>query len=545
MQHSEEQNADLIPILQPIVQRLADEGLAGSTEQTPEKLVVSRRRTTIINLSFQYGSLILTLVHGILMVPLYLHFIDEGLYGAWLASGNVLYLAATAQGGVTYLLAQRSAQLFGERAISSLGETIGSGLLLLAMLSSVVSIIILCLIPFIPTWFQVEGPQRAQLITCLLIMIPSVWLRLQIMGLIAIEQGLQRPFGVGTVTIVAGILHLAATIALLILGFGLLSIPLAILLREVICVVPLLWLMVRSKQELQLPIRFSTKALTSLSRLSVWTFLTFLNDALANGTTLLLVGLILGKEKVPLVTVSRAAWEILTLVLRRFVESVQPSLAHLRGEATRELIAGIAKQALLIVIAGLGIGVAGIIALNAPFVALWVNQHLYAGDTFNYLYAFAVICDVVATTICQLSLSLGKIRNSSIAQTTILVSRVVLLAALLPLTGMLAVPTSMILAVLIGIVPLLQLWQASADWEYSLLINAIRPVGVPVAGILIGHLGHKFLQPKSWPELFVDATAITIIACTTILALAPSLIVTIRQTIHGAGLFRQTKKVCR
>src|SRR5690606_38957641 len=158
-------------------------------------------------LVFQYGALALTLIHGILFVPLYLNFIDAGLYGAWLASGNVLYLAAVAQGGLTYLLAQRTAQHFGERAADALGATIGSGLLILVALSTVVAAIILALIPFIPNWFDVTGNDRSQLVAALIVMVPAVWLRLLIMGLTAIEQGYQRPFGVGLVAIVTGIIH--------------------------------------------------------------------------------------------------------------------------------------------------------------------------------------------------------------------------------------------------------------------------------------------------------------------------------------------------
>lgn len=513
----------------PPAEAAADVATAPVGGSPSQVRAVSRRRTTIVNLLFQYGSLVLTLVHGILMVPLYLEFIDEGLYGAWLSSGNVLYLAAVAQGGATYLLAQRTAQQFGERKIVALGETIGSGLLLLICLSSVVALVILALIPLIPIWFSVEGGQRSELTTCLLLMIPAVWLRLLIMGLTAIEQGLQRPFGVGVASLATGTLHLVVTVLLLVWGYGLVAIPAAILLREITCVIPMVWMLAQSKRDLQIPIRIRRQALKSLSKLSVWTFLTFLNDALANGTTLLLVGLLLGKEKVPVVTVSRAAWEILTLVLRRFIESVQPSLAHFRGEATKSLAGGIAKQVILVVTAGLAVGVSGIVALNAPFVALWIKPrvHLFAGDTFNFLYAIAVIGDVIVAATCQLSLSLGEIRGASIVQTTVLASRVVLNALLLPLLGVLAVPISIILAVLIGIVPLVRLWHGSTERPYSFPIDAIRAWGALTAGGVVGYFGHRVFMPLSWLELFIDAGVIAIVMCLTTLALIPTLFSTV------------------
>jgi hypothetical protein len=361
------------------------------------------------------------------------------------------------------------------------------------------------------------------------------------MGLTAIEQGLQRPFGVGVIGIASGIVHLAATILLLVAGFGLLSLPIGILVREVFCFIPLVWITVRTKREMQIPIRASSSTLKSLSRLSVWTFLTFLNDALANGTTLLLVGLILGKEVVPVVSVSRAAWEILMLVLRRLVDSVQPSLAHFRGEAAREQAGRIANQALTIIVAGLAVGVAGIVALNAPFVAMWVNARLYAGGAFNNAYAAAAICDVLTVTICQLSLSLGEMRAASITQTAVLAGRVYLLAVLLPLVGVLALPISMILAMLLSSALIVRLWQAAIGGFSLNKQFAWRASRIMLAAGLLGYFGGVVLRPTTWPELAASGLAMAVVVCSALAALEPSLIVMMKHTLTQLKPVRPTE----
>src|SRR5262245_5684777 len=109
---------------------------------------VNRRKATLVNLFFQYSAVAITLIHGLVFVPMYIHFLGKSLYGAWLASGDIVYWAAVAQAGATYLLAQRTAHLFAQKSLRELGEAVGSGLVILAVLSSVGAGIALGLSPF-------------------------------------------------------------------------------------------------------------------------------------------------------------------------------------------------------------------------------------------------------------------------------------------------------------------------------------------------------------------------------------------------------------
>src|SRR5262249_25895285 len=135
----------------------------------------------------------------------------------------------------TYLLAQRSAHLYGERRLVALGENVGSGLFLLVILSTFAAIIAGILAPFVPGWLQLEGVGAIQLEWAFIAAIAAMWLRLLCMGFTAVEQGYQRPMGVGVINIVTGIIHLIITVILLLLGWGVLAIPVGTLIREVLC----------------------------------------------------------------------------------------------------------------------------------------------------------------------------------------------------------------------------------------------------------------------------------------------------------------------
>jgi hypothetical protein len=75
---------------------------------------VSRRAATIANLIHQYVTTGLVIVNGIVLVPLYLKYIDFKLYGAWLATGNVAAWLLLADAGFSDILRQRTAHLYGQ-----------------------------------------------------------------------------------------------------------------------------------------------------------------------------------------------------------------------------------------------------------------------------------------------------------------------------------------------------------------------------------------------------------------------------------------------
>lgn len=88
---------------------------------------VRRTRATIANLTFQYSSLVLGIIRGLVLVPLYLKFIDIKLYGAWLASGNVIVWLALMNPGLNELLRQQVAKFYGKKDWNNLGKVIGTG----------------------------------------------------------------------------------------------------------------------------------------------------------------------------------------------------------------------------------------------------------------------------------------------------------------------------------------------------------------------------------------------------------------------------------
>ena len=67
------------------------------------------------------------MITGIIMVPLYLRFIPFEVYGAWLASGNMLAWLSTIDPGLTLVLQQRIAAAYGNQDFKAIGMILVAG----------------------------------------------------------------------------------------------------------------------------------------------------------------------------------------------------------------------------------------------------------------------------------------------------------------------------------------------------------------------------------------------------------------------------------
>ncbi|MFA6715988.1 MAG: hypothetical protein WCS27_11475, partial [Victivallaceae bacterium] len=77
----------------------------------------------------------MAMVSGLLMVPLYIRFIPLDVYGAWLASGNILVWIGAIDPGLTIVLQQRVGFAYGKQDFRAIRDFVGCGLIISALIS--------------------------------------------------------------------------------------------------------------------------------------------------------------------------------------------------------------------------------------------------------------------------------------------------------------------------------------------------------------------------------------------------------------------------
>lgn len=408
-------------------------------------LVVSRKTATIVNLIHQYVTTGLSIINGIVLVPLYLTHIDFKLYGAWLATGNIVAWLLLADAGFSDILRQRTARHYGQQDFDLLGKIITTGLICVVAVGMIPLLISMAIAPFLPHLFKLEGVMSTSLIYSFVCAGVASSLVVIAGGAGAAQQGLQRNISYSTIYNGGSIVGILVTIWMLVHGYGLLSIPMGLTIRGILWVLGswghLFWF---CKHKLGLRMRYAKEHLQEILNLTSWTFFSRLAYQLFAKCDAFIVGLFMGPEATPVFVLTGRAWDLLLMFVERIAIAAMPSLAHLEGEGDNLKFNRISQLISRIVAYASIIGIGACLALNKTFMALWVGKKLYAGGAFDIAMSMAMACIVFVSVVYQILYARGKIKELSIAATVLCITRALSVVGLIWLVGYIGSPISFV-----------------------------------------------------------------------------------------------------
>lgn len=480
--------------------------------------IASRKKATVTNLIYQYSSLILTIIRGLLLVPLYLKFIDIKLYGAWLATGNVVTWLALMDPGLNELLRQQVAKFYGKEDLSSLGKTIGTGWTVMAVLSIITVVIGWVLSTVVPSLFLDESKLISEL--GISIFLASIGAALVFFSGSpgAVLQGFQRSDRFAAIYVVSWVLGITSTIILLVKGFGLISLPLGSVLSGVVMSLgyssDMLYF---ARKRLHIRLKWCTEYLNDIKSLVGATFLLQASRILTRNCDEFLIGIFLGPEVVPIVAFSKRLWDVALMFGQRVSVAFMPGLAHLWGEGDRKKVAAVAVKMLCVTLWLCGIEAAIILGFNKSFLSLWVGSQFFAGHSFNIMLALSVLVYVYIYAISQVLYAADDIKGPAIAGVIQSLLRAAMVVGLLFYVGILALPIS----TLISSVLMLGIYFRK---RFSQRLDLARPncersgILSIVVGMSLGLLGAYTLNLTKWLDLTVCVIAGTIITSLVLIA---------------------------
>lgn len=401
---------------------------------------VSRRLNTLLNLVFNYASIGLVVVQGIVLVPLYLAHIPVGLYGAWLATGNLLAWLELVDPGTSDVVRQRVAQTYGAGDREALARTIGTGL----RLSLGFALLPLLAWPFadrVAGFVRLVGPDAATLATSLRVGLLGVSLSIASYGFAAVCNGLQLALKSGLWFVGAGVLGIVVTVAMLLGGYGLISIPVGLCLRAGVMCLAFAAIVLRWRREhLAEPATLDPAEARAILSLTLSTFTARLGTTLLDRIDAMLTSRVLGNGQTVVYTSTGRALEPVRMVAASIPTSLMPSLAHMVGAGERSEIAR--TVALLNQVTGTiaAVGAGSVAALDAVFVRVWVGPRLYGGPALASLLAVAAALSVFSLSLNRVVYALGAIRQASWVSLTEALLKLPLQYALLRSVGLAGMP---------------------------------------------------------------------------------------------------------
>lgn len=380
----------------------------------------SRKRAVIFNLLSHYTGIVLLVVQGIVLVPLYLKYIDARLYGAWLATGSIMAYLGLLDLGFFSIIVQKVANMAGKKDEQHLGALVGTGLLITSALALFPMLFGWVISPYVAGWVKIQGPGAGELAISVLAASASTSLMFLSYGYGGILVGLQWAGVVSGQFIISNILGIVATVIFLYRGWGVSSIAFGLLVRAGFLAVGhvgylLFWV---SRNLSFQRLCFKLDVFKDIFKGSVWIFFSRMANTAASQSDNLIVAAMLDPRLTTVLALTKKAADIIVTVLMRIPSSFMPGIAHLAGEADkvklRKYMVALTKIVSVIGIWGLG----GTVFLNQTFVTLWVGPEFYGGLVLTVLIAIACFLLVFNTVLYHNIFAAGEIPTA--AKATIL-----------------------------------------------------------------------------------------------------------------------------
>jgi O-antigen/teichoic acid export membrane protein len=386
--------------------------ISGSTKTFDLKK--SRKKVTLWLLFFNYYTIAFSIVWGILLVPLYLKYIPLNIYGAWLATGNIIAWLTVVDPGISDVLRQQVGSAYGAGETRKLNEYLSSGILL----SLIVSLLIL-IGGFISRNYIIELINLTDLNSILVVkkafILAVVGSSLLIFsfGFTSFSQGLLSSVGIGMVYVVATISSLVVNVVLLYRGYGLYSIPLSQIVRALILIVGnigyIIWRYIRES----LNFRFTISGLSGLAKLSSYNMLGRLANIMSTQMDTFLVARYLGAEVAPILNLTKKGPELSRMFVERPPIAMLPAITNAWGNGEYDKVRKYTSRLFTIMIWLLGLIFTGFIIFNKSFVTLWVGGKIFAGNSINVVICSGIIILVISNVSSNIFFALGKIKETS------------------------------------------------------------------------------------------------------------------------------------
>jgi len=406
--------------------------------------IPSRKRATLLLVAGGYANAALSIVQGLLLIPLYLHYLGPTIYGYWLASGGMLAMLALTNFGVVSMLIQRVAQAYGrqDRQLATdyflNGTFVYLGICLLyVMLAWIIS-------EFLSDILSIHGDQSILVQGCF-----QVAMFAMAMGIFnevprSFAQALLRPVFTLVSLVICRLLGIVVTVVLLIKGYGLWAIPVGAVVAEGTVLLLNTFDIVRLLHMLGGHFSLRVDIIKEYLRTSPALFMARLGSTAAHESEPLLITMFLGPEVTTLYMVTRKAADMLYQLMNQIVGSSMGTFSHLASEGSKQKTAHIAKLLFGIVFFLGFIGLSIYVVANQDFVRLWVGDEYVVDGWMSILLGVGFFLLILRSMLWQLLFGMGDFVWTSVIVLCEGFGRTLCAVILLSWVGVLGVPVALI-----------------------------------------------------------------------------------------------------
>lgn len=492
----------------------------------------------MVSIGFSYANTGLAILSGLVLVPVYLHYLGMAGYGIWLASGGVVALLAAMDGGLSQVVAQRLATAAGARNAQDFAAVAGSGWVLGAAVSCAVLVVGLAAAAGITRIIGVEPEATAGVRVAFLLSVIGAACSLVQVNVFSASHARQEPRFVGITSLAATASGLVTSIVFLVRGHGIVAMGLGATVRGSMGMLMALGYTWRKWRQWGLPaVRVSRPELRWQMRQTAPLVLGRLGTALAANGEATIAAAFIAPEAAAILGLTSRLYSLGEMLVNPFAGAVFPSLAHLAGSSEQGRVKGVIR-ALVEGFSALGAMVAcGATALNGPFVSLWVGPDRFGGEILSLLLGVAMLVGTRVNLLVSALSALGDLGRPALISFGDVLLRLLAMTLLLPAFGIRGIPAAKILSLsLVSLALLTRLLVKALGGGNSALSAAFAGARTIAAGGLVTGAWMMVARgPGSWAGLGAQGLLLAAILAMTVLLASSFARKQVRSLISGTG----------
>lgn len=480
-----------------------------SSEKLP-LIPTSRKRATVLLALGGYVNTGILVAQGLILIPLYLHFVGAHLYGLWLASGGILGMLGVLNFGVGTMLVQRIANAYGQQDLPKAGAYFVNGMLVYLFIVFVFTIAGLLSSFFLPAVLKVSEENNVQLRGCFQLAVLAAAMGMLNECLRSFSQALLRPVFSMVAIAMSRILGIATTVMFLFGGTGLWALPVGSLVAEALIFIASLAQTVVLFRSLHARVVIDSAIIKEYLQVGGTMFLAILGSTLSRESDPLLITLLLRPELTTAYMLTRRAADIVSQMLAVVYGATHSAFSHLVGHGNKEKTAGVATSLLVMAfVCGL-VGFVTYVVMNHSFVTLWVGESFALGQGITLTLGIAFFVGSLRNMVWQLLNGFGEYHYASSVILLEGVGKALLAAVLLYSVGIVGMPVALLLGGGMSVIVLSI--QLSKYLELPVSKSALAKASIVTVMLfaLSGVCAEK-LNPASWIVFVLLAVGVVLL----------------------------------
>ena len=406
----------------------------------------SRKRATTLQAAGGYTLTGVTIVQGLVLIPLYLYYIGVHTYGLWLASGGILGMLGLMNFGIGSILIQRIASFYGKKDLPQVGIYFINGMIVYSGICLLLGLVGWIVSLWLPDILTAIGNDSDLLQQCFQLAVVAMVFAVFNEFLRSFSQALLRPIIPMIGMVVGRIAGIGVTIWMLFDGFGLWAIPVGSLVAQSLILLVNIFNALSLFHRLSVRVEFKKSVIKEYCKTAPVLLMATAGNTLSQQAEPLLITVFLSPEVTTAYMVTRRAADIMFHILNVIIGSTMGAFSHLVGSDNRDNVRNVASKLLFISFSLGVIGFATYAGMDQTFVSLWVGESFALDQTVILFIALGFFARSFRGLLGQMLYGLGDFTYTSTVIMLEGIGRIFMASVLLSLLGVVGVPLAFALS---------------------------------------------------------------------------------------------------